>query len=283
MTEYDRIVKAFLKPLRKTIKSSIKVSREHPWSMEKLDDKKYFYTYLTYGHMLSLARSLERLISVRHYAGAIAVARSMLETHADIMGLARNDSYPALLDAISNRELEKYLNVAEKNPELPVFESLLEDVDLDQLKEDIRKAIDEANDAIDSNSGLSVFARFSMAGLKDFYEQYYRALSQPAHGNVTDLVKRYLTFGSSFVRFRWPPLRNAYGSDMVMIVSFIPRLLVDSANAFLELHGEKSHRRIEESLESLQKTEGEFEDRIITINEKRRADLDELAARLQGS
>ena len=59
MTEYDRIIKAFLKPLRRTIKSAVKVAREHPWSMENLDDKKHFYTYLTYGHMLSLAKSLE--------------------------------------------------------------------------------------------------------------------------------------------------------------------------------------------------------------------------------
>ena len=59
---------------------------------------------------------------------------------------------------------------------------------------------------------------------------------------------------------------------MVMIVSFVPRMLIDSANAFLELHGEESHRRIEESLVLLQKTETKYEDSIIAINEKRRAD-----------
>ncbi len=251
--------------------------------MENLDDKKHFYTYLTYGHMLSLARSLERLIAVRHYVGAIAVARSMLETYADIMGLVRNDSYPALLDAISNRELEKYLNVAEENPELPVFEDLLDDPDLEQMKEDIKNAIEAAKDELDNNTNLSVFARFSLAGLSDFYQQYYRALSQPAHGNVTDLVKRYLTFGSSFVKYRWPPLRNSYGSDMVMIVTFIPRVLIDSASAFLELHGAESHKRIEDSLELLQRTEAKYEEAIRAINEKRRRDQDELAARMQGS
>ena len=64
---------------------------------------------------------------------------------------------------------------------------------------------------------------------------------------------------------------------------FVPRLLIDSANAFLELHGVQSHARAEESLRLLQRTETRFEDTLVGINEKRRRDQDELLAHLQGS
>ena len=117
---------------------------------------------------------------------------------------------------------------------------------------------------------------------EDFCSQYYRALSPAAHGNVTDLVKRYLKFGDSYVRFRWPPLRNSYGADVVMVVSFVPRLLIDSAMAFLQLRDVEKHTAINESLKCLRKVEAKYEDTIRDINEKRRNDIEELMARMTG-